>query len=325
MTTATTIMTVPASTASTAFQARAASVLARGAMLLAAARAPNAHAHVIAAGNAGANPLEWPFEPFVIVLLAAAAVGYALGYRRLARHSRHGRTQLAHRAAAFSAAIATLFVALCTPLDTLGGALFSAHMVQHELLMIVAAPLAVLGRPLPTWLWVLPPRARLCAARFTRARWLRATWRTATAPVPAWLLHATALWIWHIPRCFDAALASPAVHTLQHASFLVSALLFWRAVFDDAARPARGASAALSLFTTMAHTAALGALITLSPGLWYLPYAETTTALGLAPLEDQQLGGLVMWVPAGLAYVAAALALVARWLRRPTGIRAGAR
>ncbi|WP_321875338.1 cytochrome c oxidase assembly protein [Burkholderia cenocepacia] len=294
-------------------------------MLLAAARASNTHAHVLVAGSsADASPLGWPFEPFVIALLAAAAAGYALGYRRLARQSRHGRTQLARRAAAFAAGIATLFVALCSPLDTLSGALFSAHMVQHELLMIVAAPLAVLGRPLPTWLWALPPRARTRTTRFARTRWLRSTWRTATAPVPAWLLHAAALWVWHIPRCFDAALASPVVHTLQHASFLGSALLFWRAVFDDAARPAHGASAALSLFTTMVHTAALGALITLSPGLWYLPYAETTTALGLAPLEDQQLGGLVMWVPAGLAYVAAALALVARWLRRPAGIRAGA-
>ncbi|VWB49790.1 cytochrome c oxidase assembly protein [Burkholderia latens] len=312
-------------TSSTASAARAASAFVRCAMLLAAARASGAHAHVIAAGGTDANPFRWPFEPFVIALLAAAAVGYTLGYRRLARQSRHGRAQLARRAAAFAAGLATLFVALCTPLDTLGGALFSAHMVQHELLMIVAAPLAVLGRPLPTWLWALPPRARFRAARIARARGLRTTWRTATAPVPAWLLHAAALWIWHIPRCFDAALASPAVHALQHASFVGSALLFWRAVFDDAARPAHGASAALSLFTTMVHTAALGALITLSPGLWYVPYAETTTALGLAPLEDQQLGGLVMWVPAGLAYVAAALALVARWLRRPAGIRAEVR
>ncbi|KAB0630907.1 cytochrome c oxidase assembly protein, partial [Burkholderia latens] len=139
-------------------------------MLLAAARASGAHAHVIAAGGTDANPFRWPFEPFVIALLAAAAVGYTLGYRRLARQSRHGRAQLARRAAAFAAGLATLFVALCTPLDTLGGALFSAHMVQHELLMIVAAPLAVLGRPLPTWLWALPPRARFRAARIARAR-----------------------------------------------------------------------------------------------------------------------------------------------------------
>ncbi|WP_261314251.1 cytochrome c oxidase assembly protein [Burkholderia latens] len=313
------IMRAPGSRRSTAFTA-----LVRGAMLIAGAQTPDAHAHVIAAGSVDTNALGWPFEPFVIALLATAAVGYALGYRRLARQSRRGRTQLMRRAAAFSVGLATLFVALCTPLDTLSGVLFSAHMVQHELLMIVAAPLAVLGRPLPTWLWALPPSARFRVARVARTRWLRTSWRAATAPVPAWLLHAAALWIWHIPRCFDAALAAPGVHTLQHASFLGSALLFWRAVFDDAARPAHGASAALSLFTTMVHTAALGALITLSPGLWYLPYAETTTALGLAPLEDQQLGGLVMWVPAGLAYVAAALALVARWLRRPAGLRAEA-
>ncbi|WP_414144153.1 cytochrome c oxidase assembly protein [Burkholderia territorii] len=296
----------------------------RRAMLPAGALASAAHAHPLAAGSAGGNPLGWPFEPVVIALLAAAAIAYALGYRRLARQSRHGRARLARRAAAFAAGIATLFIALCTPLDTLSSVLFSAHMVQHELLMIVAAPLAVLGRPLPTWLWALPPRARLRTARWVRLRWLRATWRAATAPVPAWLLHTAALWIWHIPRCFDAALASPVVHTLQHASFLGSALLFWRATFDDAARPAHGASAALSLFTTMVHTAALGALITLSPGIWYVPYAETAPALGIAPLDDQQLGGLVMWVPAGLAYVAAALAIAARWLRRPAGVRAEA-
>jgi cytochrome c oxidase assembly factor CtaG len=131
-------------------------------------------------------------------------------------------------------------------------------------------------------------------------------------------LHAAALWGWHAPVFFEAALARPGIHTLQHASFLVSALLFWWTVFSNTQRSERSAHAMLSLFTTMVHTGALGALLTLSPGLWYPSYIESTSALGFDPLQDQQLGGLVMWVPGGLAYLVGGLLVSARWLtRRP--------
>jgi cytochrome c oxidase assembly factor CtaG len=127
-------------------------------------------------------------------------------------------------------------------------------------------------------------------------------------------VHALALWLWHVPALFEAALTHPSVHVLQHSSFLGSALLFWGSVFGRAPRRA-GAVALASLFTTMVHTGALGALLTFSPTVWYPHYAQGAV-LGLGALEDQQLGGLIMWVPAGGAYLAAALAILAGWLTR---------
>jgi cytochrome c oxidase assembly factor CtaG len=124
-----------------------------------------------------------------------------------------------------------------------------------------------------------------------------------------------ALWLWHIPAWFQAALANEGVHALQHASFLLSALVYWWSVIGVGAGRNRGA-AMLSLFTTMIHIGALGALLTLSPIAWYPAYAERTLAFGLDPLEDQQLGGLVMWIPAGLAYVACGLTSASHWLNR---------
>ena len=146
----------------------------------------------------------------------------------------------------------------------------------------------------------------------------------ATGPLAAWLLHAMALWLWHLPVLFDAALANEGIHALQHASFLVTALFFWWSVLGVNTRHDQGL-ALLSLFTTMVHTGALGALLTLSPVTWYAAYAATAPAFGLDALEDQQLGGLIMWVPAGLVYVSCGLVMAARWLgRAPPGGHVGA-
>ncbi|MEA3089614.1 MAG: putative rane protein [Caballeronia sp.] len=275
-------------------------------------------AHVLSADERSAPVIRWTFEPWVVVLMLASLLLYAIGYVRLRRRSRRGRPVHATQLAAFMVGWLALVAALLSPLDALSAALFSAHMVQHELLMIVAAPLLVVGRPLGVWMWAFPRTPREQLGRTVRSRWVKTPWNWLTAPIIAWMLHAAALWAWHAPVLFEAALVNPGIHTLQHASFLVSALLFWWTIFGETARRQHGAHAMLSLFTTMVHTGALGALLTLAPGLWYPGYVESTTALGFDPLQDQQLGGLIMWVPAGLAYVIGALAVSARWLmRRP--------
>lgn len=193
-------------------------------------------------------------------------------------------------------------------------------MLQHELLMIVAAPLLVLGRPFAPWTWALRPRWRAGVGAATRGGAVRAVWRLLTWPLFAWLLHALVLWLWHAPILFEAALHSNAIHIAQHLSFFGSALLFWWAVLGDgSARPGRGA-AMLYIFTTMAHTGALGALLTWSDLVWYPSYIGAGEAFGLGALEDQQLGGLIMWVPGGLAYLMAGLALASRWLARPASL-----
>jgi putative membrane protein len=142
-------------------------------------------------------------------------------------------------------------------------------------------------------------------------------WAALTDPLAAWSLHALALWAWHVPALFDAALHSEAVHIAQHVSFLLTALFFWWAVLGHDPRGRYGPGHSVGyLFTTMLHTAALGALLSLAPTPWYPGYLAPAAALGVDPVEDQQLGGLVMWVPAGFAYVIAALAVLGRMLTR---------
>ncbi|PXW26416.1 cytochrome c oxidase assembly protein [Paraburkholderia caballeronis] len=275
---------------------------------------PNADAHVLTPDELAAPRLEWTFTPWVVALLAASLVAYLIGYARLQRRGEHDRAGRRTRLALFLGGWLALAAALVSPLDTLGALLFSAHMVQHETMMLIAAPLCVLGRPASVWLWALPRGARKAVGAIVRARAFGAAWGSISAPVAAWVLHAAALWAWHAPMLFDAALANPAVHTLQHASFLITALLFWWAIFGEGGQRRDGGRAMLLLFTTMVHTSALGALITLAPALWYPSYVEPTSSLGLNPLRDQQLGGLIMWVPGALAYLIGALAVCARWL-----------
>jgi cytochrome c oxidase assembly factor CtaG len=284
-----------------------------------------AFAHVVSDEVAVPPSFGWTFEPWVVVLMTASIGLYMAGYLRLRARSQLGRFIRVRQLWAFAVGSLTLAIALNSPLDALAGALFSAHMVQHELLMILAAPLFVLGRPLAVWLWAFPSGVRPALGAVARTRSCRVIWRWLTHPVFAWLFHATALWTWHAPKLFGAALASPGVHTVQHTSFLLSALLFWCSILGEPARPvhgaggdngSRGAQAMLSLFTTMVHTGALGALLTLSPGVWYPAYIETASSLGFDPLQDQQLGGLVMWIPGGFAYLVAALVTGARWMMR---------
>jgi putative membrane protein len=276
-----------------------------------------AHAPEAVAQTVPRTAWAWNLEPWLLTSLLLAAALYAAGVACLWRQAGAGRGILRWRVAAFAAGWASLGAALVSPLDALGSQLFSAHMVQHELLMVVAAPLLVLGRPLAAWTWALAPGARRAVGHATHWPGLAWGWQQLTQPLHAWALHALALWLWHLPLLFDAALRSEGLHVLQHASFLATALLFWWAVLGGDPRARASGFALAYLFTTMMHTAALGALLTLSPRAWYAGYAASASALGLDPLQDQQLGGLVMWVPGGVAYLAAALVLVARVLARP--------
>ena len=274
--------------------------------------APLANAHEVQPENGAVLP-GWGAEPWVLALLALSAALYVAGIWRLWPRSRGGRRALLRQGALFAAGWLTLAAALASPLDGMGSQLFSAHMLQHELLMIVAAPLLVLGRPLAVWLWALPGRNTIAA--IVRHPLLRMPWQWLTLPLVSWLLHAVALWAWHVPRLFEGALASDAMHGWQHASFLASALLFWWAVRGDRGAPPHRGGAMLYLFTTMLHTGALGALLTWSATPWYPAYAGSVGLYGFDLLEDQQLGGLIMWIPGALAYLFAGLALAARWLR----------
>jgi len=251
------------------------------------------------------------FELWLIVLLAASAIGYGWGIARLWRKAGVGRGVRVVEVARFTAGWTALAAALLSPIDGFAERSFAVHMVEHEMLMVLAAPLLVLSRPLEAWAWALPPGTRNALATVFSASRIRHAWRRLTAPASAWSFHALALWIWHVPALFVAALANEGLHVLQHACFFTSALVFWWAAFGRGFRAPDATSIAL-LFTTMLHTSALGLLLTFAPTPWYAHRAPGL--FGLTALEDQQLGGLVMWVPGSLAYLVAGLVIVAAWL-----------
>jgi cytochrome c oxidase assembly factor CtaG len=265
------------------------------------------------------DAIGWTWDSAITLPLLTALVLFAAGWLRLHGRSNNARDGLRLRAVWFGGGWLVLAGALVSPLHEGGERSFTLHMTEHELLMLVAAPALVLARPLAIMLWAWPAGARQALGRIAARPAVSYCWHRATGPVVATLLQAAALWLWHAPVLFDLALADPAWHAAQHLSFLVSALLFWSAVVPrgrTGANAATRAVAALCLFATSIVSGALGALMAFSSSPWYAGYARIAMApLGLSPAEDQQVAGLIMWVPGGLVHALAALA-VARGLLR---------
>lgn len=257
----------------------------------------------------------WSNDRASWALLALSATLYAVGVARLWEGGKAGRGVSRPEVACFSTGFAALFVALVSPIHPWGSELFSVHMLQHEILMLVAAPLLVLGRPVVVTLRGLPRGVAAALGRVMNFRVWRAARDGLEQPRVAWAVHGAALWVWHAPALFDAALHSEFVHFLQHASFFGTALLFWWALFNTHRSPAAYGAGVLYLFTTAVHSSILGALLTFAHTAWYAPYNGTSAAWGLSPIEDQQLGGLIMWIPAGLIYAGAGLIMIVSWLR----------
>lgn len=257
---------------------------------------------------------RWTFDPAVAAGLAGAAVLYGVGLRRLWRTGR-GRGASPMRAGAFFAGLGALFVALVSPLDAAAEQLLSAHMVQHLLLLAVAPPLLILGRPVLVGVQGLPAGLRGDAIRLGRRPALRAATRRITNPVFAWLLQVAVLWGWHAPRAYEDALANSGVHALEHASFLAVAFLFWWPALEpgEHRRLPRGADV-LYLLTAWLQSGALGALFALAPAPIYQVYVARVLVHGGSALADQRIAGLVMWMPGGLVYLGAACAMFVGWL-----------
>jgi putative membrane protein len=270
---------------------------------------------------------RWGAGPIELLLVLAPAAWYALGVRALWRRGGAGRGVARRRVAAFAAGVLALLVALASPLDALAEALFSAHMVQHLVLILVAAPLCVAGAPLLPALWALPPAARRRVGRWWRAHGAaRAVGRALGAPGLVLALHTVALWFWHFPAPYQAALGSRPLHALEHASFFGTALLFWWIVLQPVGRRRASHGAALLLVgATLMQSGALGAVLLYARTPWYPAHGAGARAWGVTLLADQQLAGILMWVPAGFVYVAAAAWLMLRWLaadaRGPHGAR----
>lgn len=256
----------------------------------------------------------WTWEPFVTTLLALSAILYAIGLARLWRNAGVGRGIRSWQAASFYAGWLSMVAVLVSPIDALSDIFFSVHMAQHEVLMVIAAPLLVFGRPLIAMTWALPKEWRSPVAASMQSGAFALLWRRISAPLTATVIHAVTLWIWHIPSLFEAALANEFVHGVQHASFLLTAALFWWAlVYGRYGRVGYGIGV-LYVFVTTLHSGALGALMTFSTHVWYPFYSRTAVRWGFNPIEDQELAGLIMWIPAGVILLVIGLALFALWL-----------
>lgn len=226
-----------------------------------------------------------------LVILALIGALYVAGARRQ-------RVRRPWHTAAFAAGLTVLAAALAPPLHELAEVRLWAHMVQHELIIVLAAPLVALARPHRALLAWLPQNPRRLAGRCLR--------RLRVSLATAWTLHALVFWLWHIPALYAAAANQPLLHAAQHASFFGTALFFWWTVLE---RRAAFGAAALYTFATALTTGFLGALLFLAPRPWYAPYRTAADAL-----EDQQLAGLIMWVPGGVILALTALLLFWRWL-----------
>lgn len=255
----------------------------------------------------------WNFDLWLLGSLLLTHWLYGRGVSRLWARAGFGRGISILHVAAFAAGELAVVVALLSPLDALGETLLSAHMVQHGLLIAVAPPLLLLGLPGVAFAWALPAQtSRLLTQSWPVRTVYRLSWMLN--PVFAAAVHGLAVWIWHVPAIFDAALANSALHTFEHFSFLATALLFWQSLLVARRSVSTAALGIASAFATLLHGGFLGALITFAPHVLFNWYVGRTSSWGLTPIEDQQLAGLIMWVPLGVVYFAASLGLAARFI-----------
>ena len=258
-------------------------------------------------GHEHGNAPGWTFDPLVTVPLGLLLLLFFTGATRLSRRSDVARP----RSWLFLGGWFVLALSLVSPLHEGGERSFTLHMIEHELIMLVATLLLATSHAGGILAWGLPSGLR----RSLGGGWktpLTSLWRRLTEPVTATVVQALVLWVWHAPALFDRALTGQGWHVAQHLSFVAASLLFWSAMIrrDNYLR------SAACLFLTFLVEGALGALMALSSSPWYAAYAAMgLSGIGLDPTTDQQLAGLIMWIPGGLVHGAAALVLLYAWLR----------
>lgn len=253
----------------------------------------------------------------VAVCACCALAVYTRGLRRLLRH-RQGRRHR-WRAVAFYAGVGITLAVSLPPFGEWLEERLSTHMLQHVVFIMVSAPLLALASPGQPVLAGLPRILRRRAVSVARALPLG----ILLAPTLAWSVQVAALWMWHLPGAYDAALRSEWVHGLEHLCFLGSAWLFWWHIATTSWRRLRGPVAMLYVVASMLPGAALGAVLVFASHPLYPAQAQSAAAHGSDPMLDQQIGGIVMWVPLDYVYLALAIALFAQWfrLRQPAGVQ----
>ena len=251
----------------------------------------------------------WTLDPMVIVPLALVLLLFVVGRFRLALRSKVDRK----RPRLFIGGWLVLAIALVSPLHQGGERSFTLHMIEHELIMLVATFLLAASHAGGVLAWGLPAPLRQALGGGWKTP-LASLWRRLTDPITATILQAVVMWAWHAPALFNRTLESQSWHVAQHLSFVVSSLVFWAAMLDT--RRSTYLLSAACLFVTSLVEGALGALMALSLSPWYSAYAAMGMSdIGLDPTSDQQLAGLIMWIPGGIVHGGAALGLLYHWLK----------
>jgi len=281
---------------------------ALGVAIAAAALAPTA-AYAHEGHNRPLTLAAWTWDPTVILGLVALLGLYLCGLGRLPDSERAAVPPW--RVALFLGGLATVFLALESPLDLAGDEyLFTFHMLQHQLLMMVAAPLLLLGTP--------PALLR----RLLEGRSVRPVATLLTSAPVAFLAFNATVWAWHAPALYEAALRHHGLHIVQHLVFIAVAVVMWWPILSPVPELPRLSypGQMLYLFLLGIPMSVMGALITLADDALYPFYTTARRVWGLAPLVDQQIGGLIMWVPGGLTFWVVMTVVWFRWsLREETG------
>ena len=262
---------------------------------------------------------SWDLRIEIILPLLLAGAFYTRGWRRLRAARGGGKLATGLRLTAYLTALIVLGLALMSPIDVLGGQFFFMHMIQHLLLVMIIPPLLWLASPLPVGLWGLPASARRQVGAWLKPKsTFRRRLRALTPPGISWMLFVAALLGWHDPGAYQAALRSDQVHDLEHLSFFLTAMLFWWHVIGAAPnvhkRLSRGARIAYVLSVVPPNMFA-GITIAFSGQPIYPYYTGVPRLWGISVLNDQQLGGIVMWIPGSMMYIVAALVFIACWLQ----------
>ena len=270
----------------------------------------------------GATPLAavwivflrgWALEPLVTLSLTLAAILYWEGVRGVRlRNPRSGWPR--SRTAYFVAGIAVLFLALESPIDGYADRLFSDHMVQHTLIMMIAAPLLLLGRPITLALAGSSGRVRRQVAAVAHSR----VAHFLGSPLVGFGSLAVVLWVSHFSWLYNAALTNTVLHGLEHLAFLTAALLFWWPIVAKDPGSARLSHPArlLYLFLAMPVMSLLGFVVSSSNHVLYVHYIASSRALGVRAIADQRLGGAIMWESSMLIGTIALSAVLLDWMNR---------
>ncbi|MCO4753039.1 MAG: cytochrome c oxidase assembly protein [Bacteriovoracaceae bacterium] len=218
---------------------------------------------------------------------------------------RNIKTRPKHQTTFFCFGMFCLFLALISSIDFYSEALASIHMLQHTLILMVAAPLLALSGMDYYFMNALSPVVKSSKINMAFRRFIKIT--RFSRPLWIWIIYAATLWIWHIPMIYESALEGPLVHDFQHIGFFASSYLFWRVSLSPYGFKISPPSAVIYLFVSMLHAMVLGALMGLSQSVWYSPYIRSSMALEIDPVADQQIAGLIMWMPAGTSFIIVAV------------------